>query len=339
MRYHVNNIHKGSAPTSGCLYQHSLLYFSDLTPPPLALLRFCLPLSLSLSLSRLRLDARSSAEIHPLSLKFSASWLFRSDKNRGLIRAKIKADWRHSCILPLLHLATLTIPSSFLRPVVWSWMFNRKQSFEGVLFAACTQTRTFSDGRWPILCLHGSEVEAGCFMSRFVWACVRGIEGMMVEVSPGLYFHSCLLSPMITQNAFTPWQPWGLLSLLSHTRGGRAGGDKAEIMGVRVCVCVFVHSVFVCAGKGELGEGKKKSTWPADRAVFSKIHQQEEKKKTRGKNNKPKKTEKQPTSIYPLSAAAKAAAPSVCGKQTRERIRHKLLCCQPLYWIRWLKWH
>lgn len=46
----------------------------------------------------------------------------------------------------------------------------------------------------------------------------------------------------------------------AFTHKGWAGGDKAEIMGVRVCVCVYVHSVFVCAGKVEVEEGKKKST-------------------------------------------------------------------------------
>lgn len=48
---------------------------------------------------------------------------------------------------------------------------------------------------------------------------------------------------------------------LAFTRGEREGGneDKAEIMSVcvRVVGCVRLHLMFVCAGKGELGEEKK----------------------------------------------------------------------------------
>lgn len=279
---------------------HSLLHFSDLTPP-LALLRFCLPLSLSLS--RLRLAARSSAEIHPLSLKFSASWLFRSDKNRGLIRAEIKADWRHSCILPLLHLATLTIPSSFLRPVVWSWMFNRKQSFEGALFAARTQTQTFSIGRTladfvcPWFRNRGRLFYVPVCVSVHVWR--RGCV-VMVEVWPGLYFHSCLLSPMITQNAFTPWQPWGLLSLLSHTRGGREGGRQSWDYGCEgVCLCICALGVCLCR-KRRTGGGEKKiylTCWQS--SIFK--NTPTGRKKNRGKNNKPKKNRKNNPPAYILS--------------------------------------
>lgn len=283
-------MHKGSAPTSGCLYLLSApLLWSH---PPSCSSPFLSP-SVSLSLSRLRLAARSSAEIHPLSLKFSASWLFRSDKNRGLIRAEIKADWRHSCILPLLHLTTLTIPSSFLRPVVWSWMFNRKQRFEGALFAARTQTQTFSDGRWRILCLRGSEVEVGCFMSRFVWACTCGVKGVLWWWKSHQFFTFTL--------AFShPWLPRmpslpGSLEVCwvcFHTQG--AGGQGETKLRLWVWGCVFVYMCTRCLSVQEKENWgrEKKSTWPADRAVFSKIHRQEEKKKTRGKNNKPKKTEK-----------------------------------------------
>lgn len=324
-------MHKGSAPTSGCLYPLSApLLWSH---PPLALLRFCLPLSLS----RLRLDARSSAEIHPLSLKFSASWLFRSDKNRGLIRAEIKADWRHSCILPLLHLATLTIPSSFLRPVVWSWMFNRKQSFEGALFAARTHANPYFFRRTP------ADLVSPWFRSRgrlfYVPVCVSvccdggSLTRPLLSLLPSLNHDTTIIPrmPLLPGSLEVCW-------VCFHTQGAGGGETKLRLW---VWGCVFVHSVFVCAGKGELGEGKKNLPDLLTEQYFQKYtyRKKKEKKITRGKNNKPKKTEKQPTGIYPLSAATKAAAASLCGKQTRERIRHKLLCCQPLYRIRWLKWH
>lgn len=103
-------------------------------------------------------------------------------------------------------------------------------------------------------------------------------------------------------------QPGGLLSLPEFaftSKRGRERGEKRTkqrlwvCMCVRVAVSVWVHLMFVCVGKGELGEEKKKkkSTWPADKAAFSKYSNKE-------KNNMP--------GYLP---APKPAPPSIHGKQ------------------------
>lgn len=174
----------------------------------------------------------------------------------------------------------------------------------GALFAARTQTHTFSDGHWPILCLCGSEVEAGCFMSRFVRSRARGVEGVLWWWKSHHVFTFTL--------AFShPWLPRmpllpGSLEVCwvcFHTQGADGRGEtklRLWVWGcVFVCLCTRCLSV---QEKENWGRGKK-STWPADRAVFSKIHQQEE-KKTRGKNNKSKKQKNNPPA-YILSLPLK----------------------------------
>lgn len=103
-------------------------------------------------------------------------------------------------------------------------------------------------------------------------------------------FFPSALDCRITQNAFTLWHPWGLLSLLSRNRereGSREekrgqSRDYEKCMWVCVCasqcVCVGgVHVMFVCACRRE-----KTSTWPADRAVFFKYSKKKEKENPAG---------------------------------------------------------
>lgn len=90
------------------------------------------------------------------------------------------------------------------------------------------------------------------------------------------FYSLSLLAPWITQNAFPPWQPGGLLSLPSCTERGRERGEKRTKQRLWVCVCVCacgsecVSALNVCGGKRRTGGGRRRgSTWPADKAAFS----------------------------------------------------------------------
>lgn len=121
---YANSTHKALAPTSGLALMSS--------PPPAP--RLCLhPLTAPPPLSRLLpLDARSSGENSPTVSEVSASWLFRSDKNRGLIRAWDKSRLTTPVILPCAPRRRprySPTPSSHPSsdPAVW-WLTLREQA-------------------------------------------------------------------------------------------------------------------------------------------------------------------------------------------------------------------
>ena len=148
-------------------------------------------------------------------------------------------------------------------------------------------------GLFVCVCL--SECTTSCTASSVCW----------VRSPPPLSL--CFLAPWITQNALLPGSLevcWVCLHAHRESErereererergreGKRRKEDKVEIMSVHVymAVSVRVHLMFVCAANGGVGEEKKKkkSTWPADKAAFSKY------------SNKKKTKEKQPTRIYP----------------------------------------
>lgn len=80
-----------------------------------------------------------------------------------------------------------------------------------------------------------------------------------------------------------------------------------------VCMCVRVHLMFVCAGKGELGEEKNLPDLLTEQYFQN--------TPTRKKKKTPKKTNKKnnPPGYIP---APKPAPPSIDGKQTQHWEQH-----------------
>ena len=222
------------------------VFFRLLSSCPLSVLfLWSPPLAFSLPLWRHRLGVKSSSEIHPQSLKFPPADFL------GQTGTRFNQSWDKSGLTTLLYPPHRPRYSLVLLHISQSLMFGNREQRAVQLFDSifCRKQSLYLSQQMNVQ----MDTDGYCISMVQRWetgfVCVSEHQVCVVilfEFFPP-FLSLFLLAPWITQNAFTPWQPGGLLSLPSHTERERERGrkeDKAEIMSVHVCVCVCVC---VCA--------------------------------------------------------------------------------------------
>lgn len=126
-------------------HQHVCVYVYLLSICPLCVLFLWSPFSLSLPLCRHQLGVKSSSEIHPQSLKFPPAD-FLGQRGTRFNQSWDKSRLTTLLYAPLLHPATLAIPSSSLI------LLHISQSATGNRMWCCFLI-TYSAPNRPFICL------------------------------------------------------------------------------------------------------------------------------------------------------------------------------------------